>query len=70
MGCFTMLLSISTICYSLGAAAADSQPDYRLLVESCTGEGSDELVVEEDAAGEALLSSAADGRRSSRGVVN
>ena len=56
MGCFTMLLSLSAISYSLGAAAAEKQPDYRLVSAACEAEAEDELAEGDDAYGEALLS--------------
>ena len=68
MGCFTMLLSISAVCYSLGAAAADSQPDYRLAAAAGQAEGDDECAEGDAAIAVALLSvGSGDSRHGSQG---
>lgn len=67
MGCFTMLLSLSAVSYSLGAAAADKQPDYRLVAAQAAAEDGDELAEGDGAFGEALLSDGSGDIRGSDG---
>lgn len=70
MGCFTMLLAFSAVSYALGAAAAEKQPDYRLVAAACAAEEIDELAEGDEAFGEALLSNGSPDRRSRDGSGN